>query len=177
MRGLDADPTSAMLRESGECHSLRFFADHSDGKQPFGSNRKNKQPPEQPPTKIGLSFLRGQFRSKSFILLVPGGGVEPPRGCPRRILSPLRLPVPPSRRFSYSNKLFGHRLHGLSVTRAPHSAGPARRAARRSPQPSSPPHPFIKSSQDRSSPPRRRIYPSESICILRTTRQESSRRP
>jgi hypothetical protein len=28
---------------------------------------------------------------------VPGGGVEPPRGCPRRILSPLRLPVPPSR--------------------------------------------------------------------------------
>jgi hypothetical protein len=34
---------------------------------------------------------------KSLILLVPGGGVEPPRGCPRRILSPLRLPVPPSR--------------------------------------------------------------------------------
>src|ERR1022692_2147490 len=30
--------------------------------------------------------------------LVPGGGVEPPRGDkPRRILSPLRLPVPPSR--------------------------------------------------------------------------------
>ena len=29
--------------------------------------------------------------------VVPGGGVEPPRGCPRRILSPLRLPVPPSR--------------------------------------------------------------------------------
>ena len=28
---------------------------------------------------------------------MPGGGVEPPRGCPRRILSPLRLPVPPSR--------------------------------------------------------------------------------
>lgn len=31
--------------------------------------------------------------------MVPGGGVEPPRGCPRRILSPLRLPVPPSRRW------------------------------------------------------------------------------
>ena len=30
--------------------------------------------------------------------LVPGGGVEPPRPCDRRILSPLRLPVPPSRR-------------------------------------------------------------------------------
>jgi hypothetical protein len=25
---------------------------------------------------------------KSVVLLVPGGGVEPPRGCPRRILSP-----------------------------------------------------------------------------------------
>src|SRR5438309_7967782 len=31
--------------------------------------------------------------------LVPGGGVEPPRPEGRRILSPLRLPVPPSRHF------------------------------------------------------------------------------
>jgi hypothetical protein len=31
--------------------------------------------------------------------LVPGGGVEPPRPEGRRILSPLRLPVPPSRRY------------------------------------------------------------------------------
>jgi hypothetical protein len=31
------------------------------------------------------------------VRLVPGGGVEPPRPCDRRILSPLRLPVPPSR--------------------------------------------------------------------------------
>ena len=31
--------------------------------------------------------------------VVPGGGVEPPRPEGRRILSPLRLPVPPSRRF------------------------------------------------------------------------------
>jgi hypothetical protein len=30
--------------------------------------------------------------------MVPGGGVEPPRAEARRILSPLRLPVPPSRR-------------------------------------------------------------------------------
>jgi hypothetical protein len=28
---------------------------------------------------------------------VPGGGIEPPRAEARRILSPLRLPVPPSR--------------------------------------------------------------------------------
>ena len=41
--------------------------------------RKNQQSLEQPPTKIGLSFSRGQFRSKPFIFLVPGGGVEPPR--------------------------------------------------------------------------------------------------
>ena len=31
--------------------------------------------------------------------LVPGGGIEPPRAEARRILSPLRLPVPPSRHF------------------------------------------------------------------------------
>ena len=46
---------------------------------------------------------------KLFILLVPGGGVEPPRGCPRRILSPLRLPVPPSRLVArFSAKLVSH---------------------------------------------------------------------
>jgi hypothetical protein len=32
-------------------------------------------------------------------IVVPGGGVEPPRTEVRRILSPLRLPVPPSRHF------------------------------------------------------------------------------
>src|SRR5260370_6446803 len=35
--------------------------------------------------------------------MVPGGGVEPPRTEVRRILSPLRLPVPPSRRRMVSN--------------------------------------------------------------------------
>ncbi len=45
-----------------------------------------------------LSLSRGHFAYKYFRILVPGGGFEPPRGCPRRILSPLRLPVPPSRR-------------------------------------------------------------------------------
>ena len=28
--------------------------------------------------------------------MVPGGGLEPPRSCDLRILSPLRLPIPPS---------------------------------------------------------------------------------
>src|ERR1700733_15791908 len=32
--------------------------------------------------------------------VVPGGGIEPPWNCFRRILSPLRLPVPPSRLLS-----------------------------------------------------------------------------
>ena len=33
---------------------------------------------------------------KLLIYLVPGGGLEPPRPCGLRILSPLRLPVSPS---------------------------------------------------------------------------------
>ena len=58
--------------------------------------------------------------------MVPGGGVEPPRGCPRRILSPLRLPVPPSRLFqSLAHNVFqsgishfSHQIHtGESSTR------------------------------------------------------------
>jgi hypothetical protein len=40
--------------------------------------------------------LRKQLSERE-LHLVPGGGVEPPRPEGRRILSPLRLPVPPSR--------------------------------------------------------------------------------
>ncbi len=36
---------------------------------------------------------------------MPGGGIEPPRAEARRILSPLRLPVPPSRQRRGSNRL------------------------------------------------------------------------
>jgi hypothetical protein len=35
-----------------------------------------------------------------FIVLVPGAGIEPARCCHRWILSPVRLPVPPSRHSS-----------------------------------------------------------------------------
>jgi integrase len=35
--------------------------------------------------------------NRKILAMVPGGGVEPPRPEGRRILSPLRLPVPPSR--------------------------------------------------------------------------------
>ena len=41
--------------------------------------------------------------------VVPGGGIEPPRAEARRILSPLRLPVPPSRRTKEYVKIT-HRL-------------------------------------------------------------------
>ena len=36
-------------------------------------------------------------RNQPVVSLVPGGGIEPPRYHYRRILSPVRLPVPPSR--------------------------------------------------------------------------------
>jgi hypothetical protein len=38
------------------------------------------------------------FKDARASLLVPGGGIEPPWCHHRRILSPLRLPIPPSRR-------------------------------------------------------------------------------
>src|SRR5664279_4077887 len=38
----------------------------------------------------------GLYRSLSEFLLVPGAGIEPAQPCGRGILSPLRLPVPPS---------------------------------------------------------------------------------
>ena len=50
-------------------------------------------PEDNPPESEGKSRLARKRRDK----LVPGGGVEPPRAEARRILSPLRLPVPPSR--------------------------------------------------------------------------------
>ena len=40
---------------------------------------------------------------------MPGGGIEPPQGFwPLRILSPLRLPISPSRRFEESNSYDDH---------------------------------------------------------------------
>ena len=44
--------------------------------------------------KLHLKPFFGVMRA---VDVVPGGGVEPPRAEARRILSPLRLPVPPSR--------------------------------------------------------------------------------
>ncbi len=44
------------------------------------------------------TIIGGYFAYNSFIFLVPGGGLEPPRPCGLRILSPLRLPISPSGR-------------------------------------------------------------------------------
>ena len=61
---------------------------------------------------------RFRFRTKGqpalyFVgfFLVPGGGLEPPRPCGLRILSPLRLPISPSGPFTISSTtllLFSH---------------------------------------------------------------------
>jgi hypothetical protein len=55
-----------------------------------GSTTKANPGETQKPTSTKQNrplALSGSFSPKAFIL-VPGGGVEPPRGCPRRILSP-----------------------------------------------------------------------------------------
>src|SRR5262249_35421281 len=51
------------------------------------------------------------------ISLVPGGRLELPRPCGQRILSPPRLPVPPSRRTRISGSYGG--LRALSATSEP----------------------------------------------------------
>jgi hypothetical protein len=45
-----------------------FLANHS----------RNQQPSEQPPNDFGLSDFERPIQFKPFVLLVPGGGVEPP---------------------------------------------------------------------------------------------------
>jgi hypothetical protein len=45
------------------------------------------------------AIARHNALNRKALRLVPGGGIEPPRAEARRILSPLRLPVPPSRHF------------------------------------------------------------------------------
>src|ERR1700689_3849608 len=51
------------------------------------------------PSEVGMNPGFGTGSKPIRLTLVPGGGVEPPRPEGRRILSPLRLPVPPSRLF------------------------------------------------------------------------------
>ena len=57
-------------------------------------------PPQTPQFPNGISGSdqkRLSERTASFELNLPKGGIEPPWSCPRRILSPLRLPISPLR--------------------------------------------------------------------------------
>ena len=45
---------------------------------PSTRHGENQQPSEQPPNDFGLSDFERPIQSKSFVLMVPGGGVEPP---------------------------------------------------------------------------------------------------
>src|SRR6266404_9993164 len=62
----------------------------------------------------------GKAAFNEALRLVPGGGVEPPRAEARRILSPLRLPVPPSRlkKVSSSNSAIYCRPAVIGCTRS-----------------------------------------------------------
>src|ERR1700688_4589830 len=69
-------------------------------------------------------FAAGSKKGKRKFL-VPGGGVEPPRPEGRRILSPLRLPVPPSRLETFKSfytKEIGPLFH---CNIRPYSVGPS----------------------------------------------------
>jgi hypothetical protein len=52
-----------------------------------------------------LKRLSKIMLAKPLILLVPEVGIEPTRGCPRGILSPVRLPVSPLRHLSCDEKI------------------------------------------------------------------------
>jgi hypothetical protein len=45
---------------------------------------------------VGPKLLGAAALFTTVCFLVPGGGLEPPRPCGLRILSPLRLPISPS---------------------------------------------------------------------------------
>ncbi len=95
MRGLDSGPASATLWYPGNvCLDYRIPImirnSHLVKLQKATATRTatTQRQATEPVTNYAFKLL---------ILLVPGGGVEPPRAEARRILSPLRLPVPPSR--------------------------------------------------------------------------------
>lgn len=65
-------------------------------------NERAREKKQKSPRLCARGFLYaarclGPRRAASIRFLVPGGGIEPPRPCDRWILSPLRLPIPPSR--------------------------------------------------------------------------------
>ena len=53
------------------------------------------------------AVLKRSLKRNKTAYMVPKAGLEPARSCPRRILSPLRLPIPPLRRIRH--KLYYHK--------------------------------------------------------------------
>src|SRR5881275_2088389 len=82
---------------------------------------------EQPPVTQGARGLcpRAFYReaatqkprkSAAFVRMMPKVGLEPTRGCPHRILSPARLPVPPFRPIvGVSVKVLGFKVNPLGL--------------------------------------------------------------
>lgn len=62
------------------------------------ANRGDREELDQPKCLIACRFgvNRSEHVGSPKHALVPGAGIEPAWGCPRRILSPMRLPVSPS---------------------------------------------------------------------------------
>ena len=62
-------PGYSSLKHAVSCVNPALLAAH---------HHRNQQPSEQPPNDLGLSDFERPIQFKLFILLVPGGGVEPP---------------------------------------------------------------------------------------------------
>jgi hypothetical protein len=58
--------------------------------------KQKKVAPKVEPGRLEAHSAIGKEFYKWLILMVPRGGLEPPRPCGLRILSPLRLPISPS---------------------------------------------------------------------------------
>ncbi len=67
----------------------------------------------RPPSGGGGYIQKGLALLQALTFLVPGARLELARGCPRRILSPLRLPIPPSRQTDQGTWAMPH-MHDVS---------------------------------------------------------------
>ncbi len=72
---------------------------HRTSTSRHGQALRTQQSPLQPPTKNGHSLWNGRFLVNLLFCWCREGGSNPHDRKGRRILSPLRLPVPPSRQF------------------------------------------------------------------------------
>ena len=86
-----------MLRISGERLSSRFTANHHAGNSHLATSVKTNSHQNSHQRKLTSHFREANFDLNLLFCWCREGGSNPHEGLPRRILSPLRLPVPPSR--------------------------------------------------------------------------------